>query len=126
MQLKSQYKQWLASSDALEVAINSHLRNGKLSNAIVADLAAAHAEHYKAVLVQRDDGRYKFFTDAEATSEFRHDAAQRKWERGVQRFQRVQLTERGGARKADPLAAVQREFDKLSKAMQKKFLAQYQ
>lgn len=126
MQLIKDYKAWLASSDALETSMAAHLRGGKLPNAVVADLAKAHAEHYKAVLVQRDDGRYKFFTDEAATSEFRHDAAQRKWERGVQKFQKVQLTERGGARKADPLAAVQREFDKLPRALQRKFLAQYQ
>jgi len=123
------YSAFLTAGTDMRRAIEQSLVRGKLPMDTINKLSAIHAKHYGCVAIQKDDGAWRFFNDADdTTSANRNESATRQWNRTIAPFAPVVKSKQGGARnKAEPLSEREKllsAYEKLSVADRKWFRSQ--
>jgi hypothetical protein len=108
----------------LDNLVEKELKGGRfLPDSLIAQLAEEHARVYDektgACFFVFTDTGWKFYTSEETTSANKHDAAQRKWDRGVRKLHNIAKSKRGGARKTEVKPEWQKLGDDILKKLKK-------
>jgi len=114
----------------LDNLVKKELRGGRfLPDSLIAQLAEEHARVYDektgACFFVLTETGWKFYTSEESVSANKHDAAQRKWDRGVRKLHNLEKSKRGGARKTEAKPKWQTlgdAFNELSRTEKNAFL----
>lgn len=106
------YDQYLRIGGDVAKALKGAMVRGKLPKDVIKKLSVVHAKYYACHAHQTETGAFRFFKSAkDLTSENRHEAATKQWNRAIAPLTGITKSKRGGARyKTEREIMKQRDF----------------